>query len=687
MSFIDFKEDNFHISFELNEEQQIYISQFLLVGKSDVQGAFPLIQVHVSGHNQNDHHARKHTGSEPGSSLRYHAHRESENAQGKKLEIDLHSPAVHARWHLQHFRGLQAARVWCDIRNASADTIGLEYVSSLTLFAIDSLPWQKNSVLHLPHNNWYGEAQWKSATPPELGLDKVNVFSLNRIAIENTGTWSSIGYLPMAAFEDTAAGTTLLWQIEHNGSWQWEIGDFRNRLYLQASGPTENENHWWKQLLPGETFTSVPVAVSQVHGGLQEALQEITRYRRQIMRPSQDNVQLPVIFNDYMNCLSGDPTTEKLLPLIDAAAKAGCEYFCIDCGWYSDGEWWDGVGEWLPSSARFPGGIHEPLEYIAAKGMKSGLWLELEVMGIACPLAQKLPDECFFQRHGKRVIDHQRYQLDFRHPLVQEHAERIITRLVEDYGVSYIKMDYNINAGSGTDYQADSSGDGLLQHNRAYLAWLQKTMQRYPQLVIENCGSGGLRMDYAMLQQHSIQSVTDQTDYRLMAAIAAAAASAVTPEQAAIWSYPLREGDREEVVMNMVNSMLLRVHQSGHLAELSEERFALVQEGIALYKTFREKIPHLQPFWPLSMPTLSSPWLAFGLRNEHEAWLAVWRMDSEQGAMTIPLAQLATITCVYPQAEQSRCQPILQSSGACVFLNQKMTARLFHLTFTSEYTR
>ncbi len=62
-----------------------------------------------------------------------------------------------------------------------------------------------------------------------------------------------------------------------------------------------------------------------------------------------------------------------MLPLIDAAAKAGCEYFCIDCGWYSDGEWWDGVGEWLPSSARFPGGIHEPLEYIAAKGMKSGI--------------------------------------------------------------------------------------------------------------------------------------------------------------------------------------------------------------------------------------------------------------------------------------------------------------------------
>lgn len=79
-----------------------------------------------------------------------------------------------------------------------------------------------------------------------------------------------------------------------------------------------------------------------------------------------------------------------------------------------------------------------------------------------------------------------------------EHADRVISRLVEEYGISYIKMDYNINAGIGTEYAADSPGDGLLQHNRAYLSWLKNIMARYPQLVIENCGSGGLRMDYAL---------------------------------------------------------------------------------------------------------------------------------------------------------------------------------------------
>lgn len=681
MSFIEFTEDNLYISFSLNEKQQIYISRFSTTRDCAVHGEFPLVQVHASGYNQNDHHARKHTGSEPGSSLRYQSHCFSENERGKKLEISLNGDAIAVSWHLQHFRDTRTVRVWCEVRNDSPEHLGLEYVSSLTLFAINSQQWEKTALLHLPHNNWYGEAQWKSRSLPDLGLDKVNHFSLDRLSVESTGTWSSIGYLPCAAFEDTAAGTTLLWQIEHSGSWQWEIGDFRDHLYLQVSGPTENESHWWKNLAPGETFTSVPVAVALVQGGLQEALREITRYRRKILRPSADNQWLPVIFNDYMNCLSGDPTTAKLLPLIDAAANAGCEYFCIDCGWYSDGEWWDGVGEWLPAPTRFPGGIREPLDYITAKGMKSGLWLELEVMGIACPLAQSLPDACFFLRHGKRVIDHQRYQLDFRHPLVLEHADRVISRLVEEYGISYIKMDYNINAGIGTEYAADSPGDGLLQHNRAYLSWLKNIMARYPQLVIENCGSGGLRMDYALLQQHSIQSVTDQTDYRLMASIAAAAASAVTPEQAAIWSYPLREGDREEVVMNMVNSLLLRVHQSGHLAELSEERFELVQEGIGLYKSFRQQIPHLEPFWPLGMPSFASPWLAFGLRNENEAWLAVWRMESEQSSITLPLGGVTQASCVYPHFAKVLCQPTINKHELMISLPEKLTARLFHLTF------
>ena len=104
---------------------------------------------------------------------------------------------------------------------------------------------------------------------------------------------------------------------------------------------------------------------------------------------------------------------------------------------------------------------------------------------------------------------------------------------------------------------AESVGQGLLEHEKAYLNWLDGVFARYPDLVIENCSSGGLRIDYALLSRYSIQSTSDQEDYRNYATIAANAVAGVTPEQAAVWSYPMRQGDKEEVIYNMVNAMLL----------------------------------------------------------------------------------------------------------------------------------
>ena len=58
-------------------------------------------------------------------------------------------------------------------------------------------------------------------------------------------------------------------------------------------------------------------------------------------------------------------------------------------------------------------------------------------------------------RHGKRVFDRSRYQLDFRNSEVRAHASSVIDRLVTEYGVGYIKMDYNIEPGIGTETNAD----------------------------------------------------------------------------------------------------------------------------------------------------------------------------------------------------------------------------------------
>lgn len=477
---------------------------------------------------------------------------------------------------------------------------------------------------------------------------------MKRIALQSTGTWPASEYLPMGAFENEAAQECMLWQIETAGSWNTEISDIDGAFYVQLSGPSANENQFTKYLATGDCFCSVPCAVA-VGVNFESAVQEMTQYRRTIRRKNAANERPAVIFNDYMNCLFGDPTTQKLLPLIDAAADAGCDIFCVDCGWYDDGPWWDGVGEWLPAKGRFPEGIAFVMNRIREKGMVPGLWLELEVMGIHCPLADKVPDEWFFQRSGHRVIDHGRFQLDFRNPGVRAHASDVIRRLVQDYGVGYIKNDYNINAGVGTEWMADSPGEGLLAHTRAYLAWLDEIFTTYPDLIIENCGSGGMRMEYSLLQRHSIQSVTDQTDYIKMAPIACNCMSALTPEQAAIWSYPLSEGDAEETIFNMVNAMLMRVHQSGHLAELSEPRLAIVQEGIAYHKRIAPQITHALPFWPIGLASMSSEFLSVGLDCGDTIHLAVWCCGNTGGYVDLPLRPMrgksARVCDTFPSQE------------------------------------
>ena len=127
----------------------------------------------------------------------------------------------------------------------------------------------------------------------------------------------------MGALEKTDASHTYLWSIEHNGGWRWELGDWEGSIYVVASGPDDAHPHWQKPLAPGESFMSATCALAVVDGPVETAFQAMTQYRRSIRRKHADNEHLPIIFNDFMNCLMGDPTTEKVLALVEPAARAG----------------------------------------------------------------------------------------------------------------------------------------------------------------------------------------------------------------------------------------------------------------------------------------------------------------------------------------------------------------------------
>ncbi|MDP2336369.1 MAG: alpha-galactosidase [Bacteroidota bacterium] len=598
--------------------------------------------MYCSGENRTVHHGN------PGIRLEYIGKEEKNLSGGQQVIITQRDPVKNLRVesYYELNNSSPVVRRYTKVVNEGKEDVGIEYLSSAMLYNCNTIHGkvEDNIRIHYAYNGWMQEAQWKTAKPSELGWDVNDYQYRGTISFSSIGSFSTGKYLPMGMIENTQSGLIWFWQIEHNGSWHWEMSEAADKsTYLYIGGPDEQNGQAWKLLKPGESYQTVPVALGCVKGGFNEAVAALTQYRRSVaIRSHQDNQKCPVIFNDYMNCLMADPTTEKEMPLIETASKLKIDYFVIDAGWYAELNegWWDNVGMWQPSKTRFKGGLQKLLGDIKAKGMIPGLWLEIEVAGVNSPLKDK-PDSWFFMRHGKRVIDNGRFLLDFRNPEVIAYANGVIDRLIKDFGVGYFKIDYNSKESIGTETNASSFGQGMLEHNRAVIQWYKSILDKYPDLVIEACASGGNRMDYAMLSQTQIVSSSDQQDYRKYPAILVGALAAVLPEQLGVWSYPLPNGNAKEASFNMVNGMLCRLYQSGLISQLPNESYQQVKKGIELYKSkLAPFISRSVPFFPLGMPSISDAYksIAIGLKQDNKAFIAVWRLKGDR-KVSIPLTE------------------------------------------------
>ncbi len=648
------------------------------------QRALPLADVVLAGEGR-AWSGRRYCESATAPRLRYAGHVATDGADHgrpwRQLRVDLADPGSADPGSADPGRGLRAevtyrmldgtgtVRSWVRLINTGPAPLT---VTSVTSFLGGAAGDPAELDVWWAGNDWLAEGRWTARALrdllPDLGPARGTAQPRGCFGRTSLGTWSSGRYLPMGALAerspDRATGRTWLWQVENQGGWHWQVGERDGAAYLAALGPTDTEHQWRVTLAPGQAFTTVPAAVAVSDAGFDGALAALTSGRRAARRPHPDHQRLPVIFNDYMNTLMGDPSTERLRPLIRAAGAVGAEYFCIDAGWYAQaGEpWWDTVGEWQPAASRFPGGLSQVLDDIRDHGMVPGLWLEPEVVGVRSPVADRLPPAAFLARDGQRVVEHGRYHLDLRHPAAVQHLDQVVDRLVGDLGVGYLKLDYNINAGPGTDVGRVSPGAGLLGHNRAHLAWLDAVLDRHPGLVLENCASGGMRADHALLARLQLQSTSDQQDLLRYAAIAAAAPATAPPEQGAVWAYPQPEFSDAEIAFTLCSALLGRIHLSGHLDRMSPAQQHLVAAAIAVYREIRADLAQSVPRWPLGPPGWDDPWLALALctpgpGTPATTYLVIWRRPpGGPGQIEVPLPHLrgqpARAEVLYPAESQ-----------------------------------
>ncbi len=190
----------------------------------------------------------------------------------------------------------------------------------------------------------------------------------------------------------------------------------------------------------------------------------------------------PVIFNTWM--MSFDwLETENICHQADLAAELGAEYFVVDAGWFGgDRRWDENIGEWTENTTgAFCGRMREVADHIRGLGMKFGLWIEPERALQGVTNVREHPE--WFFTEGTAFF------ADFSNDDLRKHLTKTVLELIARYGIEFIKFDFN----AGISY--DPSHAGFLRWHIGHERFLNDLRTAYPNLYLEDCASGGQRMD------------------------------------------------------------------------------------------------------------------------------------------------------------------------------------------------
>ena len=197
--------------------------------------------------------------------------------------------------------------------------------------------------------------------------------------------------------------------------------------------------------------------------------------------------ELPIVYNTWLYQFDRI-TFNNVVTQIERAKELGVEYFVIDAGWFGYGEtawFWGTRGDWYENQeGGFAGRMAELSELVRSNGMKFGIWLEIETAGNNSKML-KAHEEYYFTYGCK---GDELYFFDFAKAEAREYLLNTIGDLIKTYHVQCFKFDFN------QDLEVDVSQTAFKNYFEGYQEFVKQLRQAYPNLYMENCASGGLRM-------------------------------------------------------------------------------------------------------------------------------------------------------------------------------------------------
>jgi alpha-galactosidase len=377
--------------------------------------------------------------------------------------------------------GLQVSALWklmpddmitCEYRfaNVSENVFLLESAPSLVL----PLPARFNRVTSFP-GRWAREMQ-------ETHHD------LSRAAIEMCSTGGKPGFYAgnWLLFHSTGGreviGCHSCWNGDHLSHMEQDR-DGRATLIM------ENMLDHVDAVLPVGGETRSANAIFGLAYDRDKLAQKFHRHVRDNILPRRSAWGPRKVHLNSWEALAFDLSEPALFALAEKAAELGVERFVLDDGWFK-GRRNDkaGLGDWTVDPDIFPNGLGPLIDHIKSLDMDFGLWLEPEMVSPDSNLYRNRPDWCIHNDSGNRPTERNQLVLDLSRPEVMQYLKDVINALLDANDIAYIKWDHNRRL----------FPSGIAQAN-AYIELLTAIGKAHPNVEIENCSSGGGRIDLRSL--------------------------------------------------------------------------------------------------------------------------------------------------------------------------------------------
>ena len=261
------------------------------------------------------------------------------------------------------------------------------------------------------------------------------------------------------------------------------------------------KNFSWN-LEPGQYFTAPEVVLTYSACGLEKMTHTFHDfYRKHMIRSIYKDKERPIMINNW-EATYFDFDDQKILNIAKTAKQCGIELMVMDDGWFGKHreEPTGSLGDWYANEKKLHGPLSKLVDSVTALGMKFGIWVEPEMVSEDSDLFRKHPDWILKTDKRAAVLCRDQYLLDLSRPEVVDYIFESLEKLLKSADISYLKWDMNrslIDLGS-TYLPKERQGEISHRHVLGVYAIQERLVTEFPDLLFENCSSGGARFDPGM---------------------------------------------------------------------------------------------------------------------------------------------------------------------------------------------